>query len=550
MKRAEAIFLEGARPYVWILSFAVIVYSATLSFGFTHLDDNEFILENFNFIKNVSNIGQVFLGTIFSNATIPYYRPILNLSFMIDAQMGGRSPFVYHLTNLVLHGIAACLLFLLLIGFSFSKPSAFIFSAAFCVHPVLAQAVAWIPGRNDLLLAIFTMTAVLALLEFCRSGSRVAIAASVFFFGLSLFTKESAIILLGLCVIFLAFRGDNIHVRESWPVILASWGLMVVFWFLMRSAALFSVYDKSTLGGMYESLTKSMPAMLIYVGKIFLPFNLSVYPTIADSGVLYGIAGLLVTIVIGVTSKERDWRLAVLGGVWFLFFLSSSFIRPSAECVLDFQEHRLYVPLIGFIIMLAGMGFLDGVDLRSKKTLAVFIGVMLIFSVLTFRHEWAFKDRETFWSNAVRTAPRTAFVHLRRGFISYLDKFNDRAFDEYKKAIALDPELPAVHTKLGLLYMDRRMYKEAASEFREEIRLSPAFDVAYMCLGVVKYKERKFADAERLWKKAMRVNPYSVEARKNLAIYYYERGDEDRSACYARQLRDMGIPVPKEYLSK
>lgn len=548
MYRVDDIFLKGWRPYAWILGLALAVYAISLSFGFTYLDDNEFIIDNYAFIRDLAHAGEAFFQTVFSNISIPYYRPILTVSFMIDAQIGGAAPFIYHLTNILLHGAAACLVFMLARALSQRPQSAFVYAAIFCVHPALTQAVAWVPGRNDILLAIFVLLAVLAFLRYCETGAFLAYAASVLFFWLSLFTKESALILLGLAAIFLMAARKNRYIRKGWPLIALGWGAVAVFWFLMRSAALVSSHDRSTIGGMYDAVMKSLPAFMIYIGKIFLPFNLSVFPTIRDSSFVYGIVSTIIVIAIVCLSKRRSWRLIGFGALWSLSFLASSFIRPSAECVLDFQEHRIYLPFIGFIIMLIGTGFLDGVNLQRRNTLIAFAAAVAIFASLTVNHERAFKDKWSFWGNAVRTAPKTAYVHLRYGFICYLHGSADEALSEYKKALILDPTIPAAHTKLGLLYMDRKMYNEADAEFREEVRISPMFDMAYMCLGVARYKQGRFDDSERLWKRSIRINPYTVEARKNLAVYYYERNDRARAACFARQLRDMGIPVPQDYL--
>lgn len=548
MKKVEDIILADWRPYAWIIFLAVSVYAVSLSFDFTFLDDNEFILENYGFIRDISNAGRAFTQTIFSNNFVPYYRPILSLSFMLDAQTGGVALFTYHFTNIALHAGVACLLFLLVLRLTKNRSAALVYSSIFCVHPVLTQAVAWIPGRNDMLLGLFVLSSLLALLQYLSSGSFLSYLSSVIFFGLALFTKESAIALPALFIIFLLFKREDPKIRRGWISLAAGWGASIGFWYFMRSAALIFTYDKSTLGGMAGAVVKSAPAFVQYSGKVLLPFNLSVFPTIRDTGLLYGIISILAVTALFIFSRPRNRQLIVFGGAWFILFLTFSFIRPSPECVLDFQEHRLYVPMIGFVVMLTGMGVLTGVDLKRPAPLIAWLSVVALFSWLTIRHQMDFRDKWAFWNNAVRTAPNAAFVHLRYGFICHTSGLPDKAEAAYKRALALDPELPAAHTKLGLLYMDKKMYNEAGAEFREEVRISPKYDTAYMCMGVALYKQGRPDEAVKLWKRAMRVNPYSVDARKNLAIYYKEIGDGARAACYAGQLADMGIPVPEGFL--
>ena len=137
--RIERTFLRGWRPYAWIAGAVFLVYALALTFDFTHLDDNEFILENYAFISDLSNVRQAFGQTIFANVCIPYYRPLLALSFMIDAQVGGVTPFIYHFTNILLHAAVACLVYLLLRQVGARKQAAFVFAGIFAVHPALAQ---------------------------------------------------------------------------------------------------------------------------------------------------------------------------------------------------------------------------------------------------------------------------------------------------------------------------------------------------------------------------------------------------------------------------
>ncbi|MBP7056746.1 MAG: tetratricopeptide repeat protein, partial [Candidatus Omnitrophica bacterium] len=535
-------------PFLWIVLLIGAVYSASLSFGFTFLDDHEFIVENYDFIKDISNIGRAFTQTIFANINVPYYRPILSLSFILDAQIGGTVPFIYHLTNIALHSAVSCLLFLLLYRIAGKRDISFALASIFAVHPVLTQAVAWIPGRNDLLLGLFILGSFLALSRYLVSGSFISYFFSIFLFGLALFTKESAVVMPVLFVLFISQGRRDSNLGKGFLGLAIGWTSVAAFWILMRAATLVSLSDKSTFVGMWGAVSKSSPAFIQYLGKIFMPFNLSVYPTIHDTGFLYGVISALLVSFLFLLSKKKDWHLIIFGGAWFLLFLFFSFIRPSPECVLDFQEHRLYVPMMGFMVMLMGASWIKGIDLKNPVIFTFFLSTITLFSILTFRHEMNFRDKLAFWDNAVKTSPNAAFIHLRYGFLSYMDGLVDKAESEYKKAIELDPELSAVHAKLGLLYMDKKMYNEAVAEFREEIRLSPRYDTAYMCLGVVRYRQGKSEDAVRLWRQAIRINPYSIDARKNLAVYYQQTGDKARASCYARQLFDMGFPVPEDLL--
>src|SRR3990172_13428833 len=136
--------LAGGRPYVWIILTGFVLYAKTLFYGITYLDDSSWLLDYQYFLKNLSNIGLLFSRPDF--LTPIFYRPVLGLSFMLDAQGSGSSPFGYHLTNVCIHLINACLVFALFMRLGYRRGLSFFFALVFTVHPGLTMAVAWIPA--------------------------------------------------------------------------------------------------------------------------------------------------------------------------------------------------------------------------------------------------------------------------------------------------------------------------------------------------------------------------------------------------------------------
>ena len=160
------ILLSNWHPYLWIVLMIALVYFRTLSFGFTSLDDKELILDNYKFISNLANVPQAFMSRVFPKILAPYYRPLLIVSFMLDCRIGGTDLFTYHITNILIHTCVCCMLFRLLTRLGFNKLPSLFFSLCFAIHPALTQAVTWVPGRNDSLLALFALASFLAFLRY------------------------------------------------------------------------------------------------------------------------------------------------------------------------------------------------------------------------------------------------------------------------------------------------------------------------------------------------------------------------------------------------
>ena len=138
-------FQNRKLPLLTILITTFLLYARVVGFEYIGLDDTLLIVDNQAFLQDLSNIPQAFQQNVFQVPNQPstkaYYRPVLTLSFMLNAQFGKTDPKVYHFTNIILH-ILACLLllqFFCLLKHRFE--TAFVLTMIFAVHPILGQSV-------------------------------------------------------------------------------------------------------------------------------------------------------------------------------------------------------------------------------------------------------------------------------------------------------------------------------------------------------------------------------------------------------------------------
>ncbi len=542
----QGVLLESWHPYAWIFFWGFLIYLQTLFFNFTYLDDNLLILKNFPFISNLSNIAEAFKKDIFLQPFGgSYYRPLVTLSFMLDAQIGGNAPFIYHLTNVILHLLVACLLFLFLLRLRYPKELALFFSLIFAIHPVLNQAVAWIPGRNDSLLTIFVLLSFIAFLNFLDK-SRLAYFWHLLFFALALFTKETAVMLPLLCILYLKIINQKKLFSLVSLNLIAGWIAIMLPCFFIRRLAL-----NAAIGNADYDIAKSVlinfPAVVPYIGKIFFPFKLSVLPILQDTPFAYGIIAVVILASFLIFSKNKRINLIIFGVSWFLLFLLPSFIQ-SVSGVANFPEHRIYLPVLGVIILFLEIDYLKLFKFNGKILLIVAIAVIIFFSSITIFHCENFRNRISFWKSAVKTSPASAFNHNNLGSMYYLEGALDKAEAEWKKAAELNPGERLVHGNLGLLYMIRGQLAEAQAEYKKELEINPYYDNVYFNLGLLYYRQGKLKEAADLWKKTLQINPDYADAYKNLATLYYEQGDSKQSLYYVDQLQKRGILVSPEFL--
>jgi len=340
-EKCKNIFLSSWFSYLLIIFLGSLIYFKSLFFDFTYLDDNVWILDYQWFLKNIHNCFHLFTHPDFISKS--FYRPVLTLSFMLDAQWSGTSPFGYRLTDLGIHLLSSCLLLNILKRLKYSQELALSFALIFTVHPVFTQAVAWIPGRTDSLLGLFVLSSFIFFLSFLDRKQWSHYAGHVFFLILALLTKETAVVLPVICFLYLYLIHETkipkIKYLVSWFIILAVWGII-------RTKIVMATND-ITLSHAVMSLFQNLPALIPYIGKVFLPLNLSVLPILEDMSFVYGWISIGIITLLLLFSKNKRGKYVFFGLLWFLVFLLPSLVVSFLK-----HEYRLYLPMIGCMIVL------------------------------------------------------------------------------------------------------------------------------------------------------------------------------------------------------
>src|SRR3989344_5686992 len=160
----------GNKVFVFGLLALVIfvVFGRTVWFDYVQFDEGIILANNWFFVSDISNFFEVFKHDInYPSNIAPYYRPMFILSFMLNSQFGS-SPLVFHLGNILLHIVAAYFIFWLFLELGFKKEISIFSSLIFAVHPVVTPVVAWVPGRIEAILTIFTALSFIMFIRYLR----------------------------------------------------------------------------------------------------------------------------------------------------------------------------------------------------------------------------------------------------------------------------------------------------------------------------------------------------------------------------------------------
>ncbi len=536
----QKISTKSWAPYVGLVAAGALIYSKSLFFGLTYLDDNywtsDFHLNN----KTPADCLKFFSHP--DLISFSFYRPLLNIIFVVNAWIGHNTLWSYHAFNIGLHLINVCLVFACLRQFNYSREIAFWFALIFAVHPALTSAVAWIPGRTDSVLGFFILVSFIMYIEFLKTQSLGCFISHLIFWTAALLTKENAVVFPVVCAGYFFFlkREFNLSPKKI-GLMTAAWLVLGAGWFLIRR----HILNIEINAVYFQTLIQNLSAFVTYFGKTIFPVNLSVLPEIKDMPLGWGILAITLTGMLIIFSQSKRIFHMLAGGLWFLLFILPALTVDSA-----LHEYRLYIPLLGVIMLLMETDIAKYLEpderfpLKKQIARCVFGIIVVVFSLKTFYHLNVYRDGFVFWRQAVQTSPHASLAHSNLGSIYLLQNNLDKAKEEFQKALALNPRITMVHNNLGIVYMNEKNYDLALKEYQQEIHLNPTYANAYFNLGVLCYRIRRLDQAVYFWKKTLDYNDQHADAYMNLITYFYAQGDLNQATHYVREAQKRGIAPP------
>jgi hypothetical protein len=500
------------RPFLFAVVAAVVLllYAHTAGFDFVRADDADLIGANQEFLSSVRNAPLAFTRSYFEVAGQPsdqktYYRPLTIVSFMVDARRGGANPRPYHVTNVVMHAAATCLLLALALAWGAREWAAFAAALLFAVHPVNVQAVAWIAGRNDLLVAIFGL---LSLLAFARPMGAARAVGHVAAFAAALFSKETGIVFPLVAALHrVMVRGERMTRADRVAVVCDA--VVVVAWALARGQALGGA-TANVPGAFLFTAAANLPQVFVQAGKMVAPLRLSVSPGVDGAGVALGVAAVGVLAWLAWSCTER--RLAIVTAIWIVAALLPTLTVPG----LPVYEHRVYVPLIA---LLAGGAVAAGSRIGPRHPIAnvAVAVVVVVFAVMAYRRELVFRDPFTYWTDGTRDAQFGPIAHVNLGQLYEAAGQPADARREYLRALERDPNTPKAHNNLGVVLMKLGETELAREHFRSETERHPANPDGWFNLGLWSEEHGHADEARRYYLRAIAADRHFAPAQEKLA---------------------------------
>ena len=281
-----------------------------------------------------------------------------------------------------------------------------------------------------------------------------------------------------------------------------------------------------------------------------VPLHLSSMPVMKDVPLYYG---FIVLVLLGYfiwKSKSKDIRRILFGACWVLIFLSLAILRTNSYNETLFFEHRLYFPMIGFMIIVAETDVIKNFRFSNHRSLGILICVVVLYFLTAWYHNKDYKDDYHFWKNAADGSPHSSAALRGLALYYQLNNQPDKSVTLYERCLKLNPGIPEVRNNLGRILMNSGNDSAAERLFYEEIQINPASPEPYSNIGHIRFAQKNYTEAERLMRKALSLNPVDAVLENDLAacLATEKKYSESIEICIKILKKYPTYEYPKDYI--
>ncbi len=480
-------------------------------------------------------------------------RPILNLSFAVNYAISGTAAWSYHALNLLIHTLAALLLFGLLRRTPpKSAPFAFAVALLWAVHPIQSESVTYLVQRAESLMGLFYIA---TLYGFSKASTDEAVhektrrwwlAFSCLACLMGMGTKE---VMVTAPVLVLFY--DRTFVSGSFSAALAR---RRVYYLLLASTWLWcgflvaGVHGRGGTAGFAAGMSWQQYGLTQFRAiEHYLRLSIWPHPLIFDYGPVFGgetrqltmdavlVLGLAAIAIFLFVSRRP---LGFAGVAFFVLLLPSSSVVPIPTETI--AEHRMYLPLAASLAALVGGISVVREKFASRLTIfhnydiytnhfhpLAFVVCLIAAAVLvvaTFRRNAVYQSAVSLWADTVAKAPENARARNNFGFALAESGDPVEAETQFRAALAEAPDFASAHVNLGNALAKQGRLPEAVENYRAALRLVPQDAAVHEDLGTALLRQRRTDEARTEFTEALRLDPKSAVGHFDLGCALEQAG--------------------------
>ncbi|MFZ4520737.1 MAG: tetratricopeptide repeat protein [Bacteroidales bacterium] len=550
MKQNNRPFALFDHPMFWMFLIALatfIAYFPALKGTFTNWDDMVYVGGN-PYIKSLSfkNLSAIFTENFMGN-----YHPLAMLSLAIDYQINKFDPFVFHLTNILIHIVNSILVLLVLKRLTGNLQLAVIAGMLFGVHALHVESVAWISERKDVLYTCFYLLSLYSYIRYVPKNDKKWFGLSLLFFLLSCLSKGQAVTLavtLFLVDIFMGRKWTEVKILvEKVPFLIMALIFGIVAFRAQAGA------DATIMANfpVQQRVAFASYGLLMYILKLFYPFLLSVYypyPILGNVGevpLLYWLCIIpaIAFFVLLIMSWKRSKPLFFGLAFFLLNIILLLQLLPVGRAIM--ADRYAYIPSIGYF-------FLVGYYLTDRKYIAkekIAWGIVAVYTVilmfLTFQQSKAWLNSDTLWSDALSKNTRIPVAWYNRGNVRMDSARYKDAIADYTECLNLDATFWRAYINRGHSRSMEKDYLGSIADFDATLRFDSSVVNAYINRAMSRKMLQDYDNALKDYNIAVRLKPEQLELYTSRASLKSEMKDYDGAISDL----DKAITINPKYTS-
>ena len=571
--KQKSTFSEKHLPIILLLLLSIGIYSNTFKHGFV-LDDvavlshNELVKKGVGGVKDILT-SRAWKGFEQNRKQVESYRPLSTAHFAIEYEFFGLDSGYFHIVQVLYFALLCVLIYWLLLEFFDKKYPylALVIALLFAAHPIHTDVVNNVKSRDELFALLNGVISCLLFFKYLRKQQVYLFVLAVFFYFLSLLSKENAVTFLAVYPLAMFFFRD-ISFKKIALYTLPFLGAAIVFFgirYQMLSgvpARVFSFHDNPLL--LAETTSQWFGMRFYGLGKnlqlLFFPHPLTssyfyndipVYEIFAWQS---WVSVLCYLAIGGVALKLFKTKKVLVFGILYFAATFSVFTNLLIQASDFLGERWLFMPSLGFCIALGAILYAFAKE-KETNNIAVFFGknvilsltlliILGLYSFKTYQRNKAWQSSYTLALTDIETSPNSQLLttllptEIIKKFPEDKPKLRE-ALKYFERGVKLRPSA-AVWNNIGTTHHKLGDFESAIKAYQETIRKYPqhkgaSLGIADSYIRLTKYQEA-LIHLEKLQKDSFLVQNPKLYLQTGVALgnlgrvqeaaQYFEKGLE------------------------
>ena len=541
--------------YIGLIGLTVLAFGQVVLNDFVRYDDDQYVTDNTHVTEGLTRENIIWA---FKTGHASNWHPLTWISHMFDCQVFGTNAKWHHLHNLLLHVINSLLLFELMRRMTGAIWRSAFVAAAFAIHPMHVETVAWVAERKDVLSTLFWLLTTAAYLKYARKPKISTYLAVMALLALGLMAKPM-LVTLPLVLLLLDYwplkriktKQTNIDenakykllplrtlIAEKIPLLIISFISCVITYLVQQKGGAMLFVEKGT-ASLYLRSINAIVSYLAYVSKLFYPRNLAVlYPFPSGGLAIYKpitafVILLGITVIIIRLAKQKPYLLT--GWFWYVITLVPviGFIQVGFQSMAD---RYTYIPYTGLFIIIAwAVGDMSGSIKKPKIALSILTVVLLaLMTFATHNQVKHWRNSTTLFEHTLSVTKNNHIMYYNLGNEVAAEGKSDRAIELYNKALEINPSYVKALNNLGNEYKSQGKLKQAIKFYQKAVLADSTFAKAHYNLGVAQVTQGRWDQAIISYRNALQIFSGSADFHNSLGEALVSKGSGEALSHFQR----------------